>query len=566
MFNFTGNQNGQQGAVPPSLPGAVNPQQAADEAAGIKAMLVDYNQKFRNAAPAKYRDKEVFDVISQLMMAQKCCSLLVGAPGTGKTKIVEEIARLIAIQSPYTTALKDYTVYELPLSNLMAGTSYRGQLEEKVKTMLEWLEKEKVILFIDEIHQLMGTSSGHDNGYEGVAQALKPAMARGSIKMIGATTLQESKALLEDPAFNRRFNRVPVCELSIEQTRDIIETVYLPKMSGHYGCGFANNIGKVIVDAAEKSKTITCHRPDNAITLLDQVCAGTVLQRNYNIATCTDDAVRQHLVSTPTVVNQGHVENFNKSQTFSLPADFDPVKSEIMFRDGIVDWLYKSISDYVSFDAMFPTKKPFGLMLRGEAKSGRTTLLRRCAELVDEQPVYLDLADYTDAPSLSRIIGSPMGYVGSTSRQEMPFDIIESNPRKIIILDNVDRCHPVVRDFFKSALSTGLIKYADNRSIDISKCIVLGSEGPRRESRAIGFAHKEDPVSRAEATIEKLSEAELVDAAAAVIRGMVAEMKAGHAKYSGLPDDPGVPESEKSSLADASDIMPVARRTVLAMI
>lgn len=169
-IDFSSNQSGQGSMPTGGLPGTVTPKQASDDAAGLKAMLVDYNKRFMSAAPAKYRDHEVFQVLSQLTMLQKSCSLLVGAPGVGKTKIAEEVARLIATGSPCASALAGYTVYELPLSNLMAGTQFRGQLEERVQKLVEWLETEKVILFIDEIHQLM---TGH-SGYEGVAQALKP--------------------------------------------------------------------------------------------------------------------------------------------------------------------------------------------------------------------------------------------------------------------------------------------------------------------------------------------------------------------------------------------------------
>ncbi len=558
--DFTNNQSSQQGPI--QIPGAATPQQAADDAAGIKELLVDYNKRFMNAAPAKYRDKEVFQVISQLMMSQKCCSLLVGAPGTGKTKIAEEVARLIATQSPYASALQGYTMYELPLSNLMAGTQFRGQLEERVKDLVAWLEKNKVILFIDEIHQLM---AGH-SGYEGVSQALKPAMARGSIKIIGATTLQESKTLLEDPAFNRRFNRVQVCELSIEQTRDIIETVYFPRMSGHYSCGFAPGLAQRVVDAAERSKTITCHRPDNAITLLDQVCAGTVLQRNYNIATCTDDQLRQHMQSAAVVINASHVENWGKGQTFSLPADFGEVKAKLFFRDDAVDRLYASIADYVKFDAMFPYGKPFRIDVKGAPKSGRTTLAMEAAKLVDEAPVCLDLADYNSDASLNRIIGSPLGYVGSDSKQEMPFDIVESNPRKVVVLDNLDKAHPVVRSFFESALDTGLVKYADNRTIDISKCIVICTSEQAGRARPIGFVERNDPVSAMEVALDALSAAEMLDGTARMVREMVAVLKREHQKYATLPDDPGVPDAEKASIAGPEDMAPAARRIVLAMI
>ena len=557
-FNFTNNQNTTPGSMPPP-PGAVTPQQAQRDASSINELLINYNKKFAKGTPAKYRDKEIFSVISQLMMSQKSCSLLVGAPGTGKTKIVEEIARLIANQSPYTTSLNDHVVYELPLTNLMSGTSYRGQLEEKVKEVIEYCETEKVILFIDEIHQLVGVNPAYDS----ISQMLKPAMARGSIKIIGATTTQESKNLLDDPAFNRRFNKVQVCELSIEQTRDIIETVYLPKMSSFYNIGFANNIASVITDAAERSKTITCHRPDNAITLLDQVCANTVLKRNYNIAVCTDETLRQTMQATALVVNQKHVEDFNKETYFILPDNFDSVKHKIRYRDDVIDKLYNVIDDYNKISALFPDKKPFVINIKGESKSGKTTLVTETAHLIDEQPVYLDLSDYTDAPSLNRIIGSPVGYVGSDSKKEMPFDIIESTPRKIIILDNFDKCHQTVQDFFRSALDTAVIKYADNRLIDISKCIVFKTTENTGKTHSIGFMESKAKNPASEIILDRLSSDEIIKATEDNIREMITVLKTNHSKYSSLPDEILLDDENKAKLVSPSDMNIVARNIIL---
>lgn len=559
-YSFTGNQNSATGSMPP--PNAVTPQQAQKDASAVESLLINYNKKFEKGSPAKYRDKEIFSVISQLMMSQKSCSLLVGAPGTGKTKIVEEIARLIANKSPYTTTLNDYVLYELPLTNLMSGTSFRGQLEEKVKEVLDYCEAEKVILFIDEIHQLVGTNSAYDS----ISQMLKPAMARGSIKIIGATTTQESKNLLDDPAFNRRFNKVQVCELSIEQTRDIIETVYLPKMQKFYSIGFANNIAKIITDTAERSKTITCHRPDNAITLLDQLCANTVLQRNYNIATCTDDALKQTMQSTALIINQKHVEDFNRDTTFNLPDNFDSIKNIIKYRDDAIDKMYNIIADYCKINALFPDKKPFVVEIKGDAKSGKTTLATEAAYLIDEQPVYLDLSDYTDAPSLNRIIGSPAGFVGFDSKKEMPFDIIESTPRKIIILDNYDKAHQVVQDFFRSALDTAIIKYADNRLIDISKCIVIKTSEQMNKTRSIGFAESKSKQSASEITLNILSANEMIKATEEKITEMIAEIKNGHSKYATLPDSVELTDDEKNTIVTPADIITVSRNIILSKI
>ena len=562
MIDFTNNQNNSTGSMPPpngGIPSAASPFQAHQDASGVNDLLINYNKKFKNGSPCKYRDKEIFQMISQLIMSQKSCSLLTGAPGTGKTKLVEELARLIANKSPYTQNLNDYTIVELPLSSLMSGTSFRGQLEEKVKAIIDYCEQEKVILFIDEIHQLVGEHSSYDN----IAQMLKPAMARGSIKMIGATTLQESKNLLDDPAFNRRFNKVNICELSIPQCVEIINDVYIPKMQSFYNIGFAPNIAEYIVNAAERSKTITCHRPDNAITMLDQICASVVVHRNYNIAVCTDDAQKQLLQSTPIVINKLAVDEFNKDLSFSIPDNFDSVKNIICYRDNLIDKLYKNLSEYVTINSVFPEKKPYKLYIKGEEKSGKTTLAKEIAKLIDEQPVYLDLADYVDSPSLNRIIGSPLGYVGSDSKKEMPFDIIESNPRKIIILDNIDSCHQVISEFFKSALNTGLIKYADNRMIDISQCIVIITETSASKTGSIGFTSKSVKNNSSEFILEKLSASEMYQCTEKRIADMIAELKSNHTKYNTLPDTISLTDEMKDSITTAEDISSVAKRVIL---
>ena len=528
----------------------------------IKDILINYNEKFADALPAKYRDKEIFTVITHLMMSQKSCSLLIGAPGTGKTKIVEEIARNIAAQSPYTNSLNDYTVYELPLSNLMSGTGLRGDLEKKLNAVINYCETEKVILFIDEIHQLCDSYGGHND----IAQMLKPAMARGTIKIIGATTLQESKNLLDDPAFNRRFNRVQVSELSKEQTKDIIEEIYMPKMVSHYKIDFGDGVALAIVNAAEKRKTIKSHRPDNAITLLDQICANTLLQRNYNLSVCTDAKVSEVLEKTPVVVNTTHIDNYIKDSNFALPESFDSIKSKLFFRDSVIDRAYRILSDYVRINELFPDKKPFILKLSGEECSGKTTLANLIGEAFDEEPIFLDLSDYIDAPSLNRIIGSPVGYIGSNSKKEMPFDIVETNPRKVIILDNMDSASPVVQEFFRSSEKTGLIKYADNRMIDISQCIVIEVSTRKSVKANIGFNTSPTDAGTTELTIEKLSKEEIILGTERLIGKMISELREDHSRYLRISTEAVLDEEEKNELVSARDMMIVAKKRILRML
>lgn len=529
----------------------------------VSEILINYNEKFKNGLPAKYREKEVFDVISQLMMTQKSCSLLTGAPGTGKTKIVEEIARLIANKSPYTALLNNYVIYELPLSNLVSGSELRGQLEKRVNEVVDFCEKNDVILFIDEIHQL----AGNIDAYESIAQMLKPAMARGSIKMIGATTLQESKMLLDDPAFNRRFNRVNVCELSIEQTKDIIEKVYLPKMTNHYGVFFKNGIAEVITKAAELSKTITCHRPDNAITMLDQICSGKLLKSFYELSITNDSDKRKELLSQKIIVDAKDVAAFNKEKLFSLPKNFDLAKKKVLLRDKLIDDIYESVKTYVSGSEFLPSERPFVVKIKGEKGSGKTLLAKSVAQNIDEQPVYIDAESFESDASISRIIGSPTGYVGSDSKKELPFDIIESNPRKVIVLDNLDKAPAVIEKFFKAAFESGVISYADNRLVDISKCIVFITTTGEKSGGSFGFVSSmPNPYKNEDKTeflITHLKKQERIAAAQIIIQEMLSDIKACGSMNTRLPGKIKLSEADISEIENTENIRETVKRIVI---
>ena len=195
----TGGNNGILGGMP-SMPPA--PPSSNDP----KDMLINYNEQFAQSGTILYRDEVIQQTLSVLIGKNKPNALLVGPAGVGKTKIVEDIAYRLQNDDPLIpNALKGYTIYELPLQNVVAGASLLGEFEENVKAVVDFISnpKEKAILFIDEIHQLTEESS--TTTYKKIAQFLKPALARGNMKCIGATTTQEAKSLLSDPAFNRRF-------------------------------------------------------------------------------------------------------------------------------------------------------------------------------------------------------------------------------------------------------------------------------------------------------------------------------------------------------------------------
>ncbi|MGN0552840.1 MAG: AAA family ATPase, partial [Oscillospiraceae bacterium] len=229
--------------------------------------LINYNECFKDEEPIMFRNGVIQQTLSCLIGKFKPNALLVGAAGVGKTKIVEDIARRIANDdSLIPEQLKGYTIYELPLSNIVSGSGLVGDVEKKTKNILEFAQdpENKVILFIDEVHVLINNNST----YEKIAQLMKPALARGNLKVIAATTLQESQNLMDDPAFNRRFTRIIVDELTKEQTKEVLLQIK-NSMFEHYfrKIAISDKILDEVVTIAEEYKSMGAHRPDTAITL-----------------------------------------------------------------------------------------------------------------------------------------------------------------------------------------------------------------------------------------------------------------------------------------------------------
>ena len=241
--------------------------------------LINYNKKYKKSMPTMFRDSIIHQTLSCLIGKFKPNALLVGAAGVGKTKIVEDIARMLAANDPLIPdQLAGYTIWELPLSNIVSGSGIVGDIEEKTQAVLAFASnpKNKVILFIDEVHMLL---SGIRH-YDSIAQMMKPVLARNDTKFICATTLQEVQNLMQDPAFNRRFTRLIVDELSQAQTIQVLQQLK-NSMCEHYEnkVVLTDDIIEEIISIADEYKTMGSHRPDNAITLLDRAMADAFINK-----------------------------------------------------------------------------------------------------------------------------------------------------------------------------------------------------------------------------------------------------------------------------------------------
>ncbi len=475
--------------------------QQAQQDDPIKEILINYNEKFKNATPTLFRDDVIRQTISCLISMIKANALLVGAAGVGKTKIVEDIARRIAQSDPsIPDNLKDFTIWELPLAALVADTGIRGQLEEKVLAVIEYMSdpKNKAILFIDEIHRLMDS---HDSTYKAVAQIFKPALARGDIKVIGATTLQESKVLQNDPAFERRFTKVLVDELTKEQTYEILKI-----MAGSFFTHYQHKLtlNDTVLEETVKiaSQYMTGHRPDNAITLLDRSLADAVIRRKRLELDAKSDPIAKQIVDAnpqPSLTIRDVKKTAIKLATGNSEShefvmqDVKNALAPIKGQDDIIT----DVLDILNRDALalFPREKPLTLLFTGNSGVGKTEICKIIAkEMTGSKPIILNMTEYNDSMSLSKITGSSRGYVGSEDNNELPFDILESNPFQIILLDEFEKASKPVQRLFMQVFDEGVMKTALGKELDFSKTIIIATTnaGHTNKANPIGFVTDDD--------------------------------------------------------------------------
>lgn len=568
--NGTGGGTGGGTGTPVGVPSGGFPWGAPpDDEFSPEEFLINYNKKYKNDPPTMFRDSVIQQTISCLIGKFKPNGLLIGAAGVGKTKIVEDIARRIANDDILIPdQLRGYTVWELPLSNIVAGSGLVGEVERKTKAILKFAQDpaNKVILFIDEIHMIVGESQTYDK----IAQIMKPALSRGNMKVIGATTLQESQNLMDDPAFNRRFTRLLVDELSKEQTKEILKQMSV-SMFNHYNNKIAINdkIIDEIVLVADEYKTIGSHRPDNAITLLDRAMADALINRKIIEATATinnDQATLTALAATPTI-------SLSKSQmkktamklmtgnNEKTTTDVNVLANNLNFIKGQSD-VIEYLLDTIERDNLniYPRTKPLTILFAGNSGVGKSEIAKVLAKtMTGVKPIILNMTEYHSPASINRIIGAPAGYVGSDSKSELPFDMLESNPYQIILLDEFEKSNKAVQRLFMSAFDEGFIKTSKGKIIDFSKSIIIATTnaGHTTKSDPIGFANDENGNSNA-TTISDLSaffDLELLNRFTKVLnfnaitetlfeeilrdtyRRNVVNIKATHSTYSYLPDE-----------------------------
>ncbi|NIA12919.1 MAG: AAA domain-containing protein [Nitrospiraceae bacterium] len=472
-----------------ALPGAPAPQ-GTDAAEGAPAFNLDTITRDLTASAREGRlektvgrKNEIFEILQILTRKNKNNAILVGEAGVGKTQIVEGLA-LASVRNGLGGVLGGFRILELSLGALMTGTQYRGAFEEKILAMLEELKRSKnVILFIDEIHLIMGAGATDGDSMD-AANLLKPALARGEIRVIGATTLQEYRTFVEkDPAIERRFQMVRVEPLSESATLRVLDRLR-PSLQDHHGV-------RISTKALEASIRLTQrympnrHLPDKAIDVLDQACARyrlkAIVARQRAAATPgAKDPARANKV-TPhdirKVVSQltsVPIEEMTAQERLFLSNLEDQIKRRIIGQDTAVA---KAVSAVKKSRAGLadPNRPQAVLLFLGPSGVGKTQLAKVLADLLfgaSQHFTTFDMTEYGQEHSVSRLLGAPPGYVGH-EEEGLLTAAMRTAPFSVLLFDEIEKAHPKVFDIFLPVFDEGRLKDARGRTVSFRNAIMI---------------------------------------------------------------------------------------------
>jgi ATP-dependent Clp protease ATP-binding subunit ClpA len=432
------------------------------------------------------RGTELEEIIAALARRFKANVLLVGDPGVGKTAIVEGLAQAVA-QDAVPEFLKGHEVWSLEIGSLLAGSKYRGEFEEKFKQVIQALEaKKKCILFVDEAHTMKGAGSSSQSTLD-MANMLKPAITKGSLKVVASTTWEEYYESFEkDRALMRRFHRVSVDEPSLDVTEQILIGLS-PRLESFHNVMIDT---EAILAAVELSNRYIHDRknPDKSIDLLDAACARERM-RDLGQTTITRDLIMTQL-SRITEVPMDRLQNERSDKIVELESN---IKQRLYGQDAAIDAVLDRV--YVNFSGIGLEKKPMASFLfLGPTGTGKTELAKLLAENLDMKLLKYDMSEYQERHTVSSLIGAPPGYVGfedgNVGGGKLISDVTK-NPFSIILFDEIEKAHPDVINIMLQMLDEARITSSNGKTVDLKNCMIIMTSnlGARdNENNNIGFA------------------------------------------------------------------------------
>ncbi|WP_305821808.1 ATP-dependent Clp protease ATP-binding subunit ClpA [Massilia brevitalea] len=464
-------------------------EEAQVEGATKESPLDQFTQNLNKAAadgkidPLIGREEEVDRVIQILCRRRKNNPLLVGEAGVGKTAIAEGLAWRI-VQEEVPEILQNAVVFSLDMGALLAGTKYRGDFEQRLKAVLKQLkDTPNGILFIDEIHTIIGAGSA-SGGTLDASNLLKPALANGQLKCIGATTFTEFRGVFEkDHALSRRFQKVDVNEPSVEQTVQILRGLK-SRFEEHHGVKYSSSALSTAAELAARFINDR-HLPDKAIDVIDEAgAAQRILPKSKQKKTIGKTEIEEIIAKIaripPQTVNQ---DDRSKLQTI----DRD-LRNVVFGQDPAIEALSAAIK--MARAGLGKQDKPIGSFLfSGPTGVGKTEVAKQLAFILGIELIRFDMSEYMERHAVSRLIGAPPGYVGF-DQGGLLTEAITKKPHAVLLLDEIEKAHPDIFNILLQVMDHGTLTDNNGRKADFRNVIIIMTTNAGAESltkRSVGF-------------------------------------------------------------------------------
>jgi ATP-dependent Clp protease ATP-binding subunit ClpA len=447
----------------------------------------DLNQQVKDGKidPVIGRAVELEEIAQVLARRSKSNVLMIGDPGVGKTAIAEGLAHKI-VNGDVPEYLLPYTVFNLEIGSLLAGSKYRGEFEEKLKDVLASLNaKGNCILFIDEAHQMQGAGAGGSSSVD-FANMLKPALAKGNIKVIASTTYEEyTQSFEKDRALMRRFYKLNIDEPTPAVAKDILYGLRTHFEKFHKGI-INDDAVEAAVDLSVRYQTDK-RLPDKAIDLIDMSCARLKIKNPDFIVTKLD------IVDTISKATKIPRENLlSEKATENLITLESTIKDRLYGQDTAVDEVLEKI--YVAKAGMKSHNKPVGnFLFLGPTGTGKTEFAKLLSDNLSMKLLRYDMSEYQEKHSMAKLIGAPPGYVGYEDGNlggGLLISEVERNPHSIILLDEIEKAHPDISNLLLQIMDEGFITGSNGKKADCRNSILIltsnlgAADG---EQNAIGF-------------------------------------------------------------------------------
>ena len=503
----------------------------------VEELGVDLTKRAKNNEldPVIGRDIELNRVIEILSRRTKNNPLLIGEAGVGKTAIAEELARRI-VSGNVPMPLKNKRIISVDMACTVAGTKYRGEFEERIKKMVKELEdNDDVIIFIDEIHTLVG--AGGAEGAIDASNILKPALARGKLKLIGATTISEYKKFIEkDNALDRRFQKVFVEEPDKSNLKNILmnlKSIY----EAYHGVKIEEKLIDKIIELSDRYIYDRCE-PDKSIDILDEVCTKVSLKEakeEKEIIKLSDCLTKIQKEKNNAIINQNYDKAYSlKEDEEELQSKINKLKLDYMRKEKVKKVKLKDIVEVVSSKTKIPINeiskdyitsineiektlkeniigqdeainklidiskkiklgikdknKSYSVLFCGSTGTGKTYLSKLFAEnLVGKyNAIKLDMSEYSESISINKIIGSPAGYVGYDDNKNI-LEEIRNKPYSVLILDEIEKAHKSVLNFFLNILDEGNCKDSSGKTVRFDNVLIIMTSNAYVSKSLMGF-------------------------------------------------------------------------------